>query len=230
MKKGAGSRNPRNAQIDIPARLPKIKVKEPTGSRRKQNAGKYQHYGAKGHSAGKRRKYPVELGQAVGADPHGRDRKNAYHRHTPLCLQHHSRHNHKNVQRGGGNGRKLNVSQIGKGKHRFQGHQHQDDLLQFLFRQSDPISLSKTLHIKFLLVYLFAAISSHHFCAVVASASWLMDAAYHTPPHLFLHVLYLYYTYSCVKSNTIHKFLQTSTWTSFMQTIPNIITKKHTVC
>ena len=146
MKKGAGSRNPRNAQIDIPARLPKIKVKEPTGSRRKQHAGKYQHYGSRGHSAGKGRKYPVELGQAVGADPHGRDHKNAYHRHTPLCPQHHSRHNHKNVQRGGGNGRKLNVSQIRKGKHRFPGHQHQDDLLQFLFRQSNPISLSKTLH------------------------------------------------------------------------------------
>ena len=154
MKKGAGSRNPRNAQIDIPARLPKIKVKEPTGSRRKQHAGKYQHYGSKGHSAGKGRKYPIQLGRAVGTDPHGRGRKNAGHRHTPLCPQHHGRHDYKNVQRGGGNGRKLNVSQIGKGKHRLPGHQHQDDLLQFLFRQSDPISLSKTLHMSSSL-YLF---------------------------------------------------------------------------
>ena len=154
MKKGAGSGNDPNAQIDMPAGLPERKVKEPTGPCRKQHPGKCQHDGAKGHSAGKGRKYPIHLGQAVGADPHGRGRKNAGHRHTPLCPQHHGRHNHKNVQRGGGNGRKLNVSQIGKGKHRLPGHQHQDDLLQFLFRQSDPISLSKTLHMSSSL-YLF---------------------------------------------------------------------------
>ena len=155
MEQCAGSRNYPYAQIGMPVGLSKIKVKEPTGPHSKQHPGSRQHHGAKGHTAGKGRKHPVEGGQAIGADPHRRGRKNACHRHAPLCPQHHGRYDHKNVQRGGGYHGKLNISQIGKGKHRLPGHQHQDDLLQFLFRKSDPISLPKTLHRKFLLVFLF---------------------------------------------------------------------------